>query len=182
MKELSLHILDIVNNSTRAGAKLVSISIHEDEENDRLYINICDDGSGISDEDLTNICDPYFTTRTTRKVGMGIPLFRMSAEACDGIFSISSTLGEGTQVHAAYQLSHVDRPPLGDIAGILYLLSIGTHNCEFIYRHQNPNGMFEYDSRSVKEIMQDIPLQHPEVRKEIVHFIRQGLETLNSKA
>ncbi|MDO9510211.1 MAG: ATP-binding protein [Bacteroidales bacterium] len=182
MKELSLYILDIVNNSTRANATAVEIIVHENEENDRLYININDNGSGIPATELVKVCDPYYTSRKTRKVGMGIPLLRMSAEACEGVLSISSEVGTGTQLHVSYQLSHIDRPAMGDIAGVLYLLTTTCDNCEFNYIHHTSAGEFLYNSREVKEMMEGLPLQHPEVMKEIKRYIRDGLQQIKARS
>ena len=116
MKELSLNLLDIVENSTRAGASLVTIRVIEEPEADRLTLYIEDDGSGMSPELLEAVQDPFTTTRTTRKVGLGIPFLKEGAEMTGGSLDLWSREGEGTRVTATYGYSHIDRPPLGDLA------------------------------------------------------------------
>ena len=114
MRELSLNILDIVENSVRAGATLIKVSVIA--KDGFLTIEIADDGKGMSEEFLRSVTDPFTTTRTTRKVGMGIPLFKMAAETANGSFDIKSKLGAGTTVTAKFEIDNVDRAPLGNLA------------------------------------------------------------------
>ena len=126
MKELSLHILDIVKNSVKAKADLIEIKIDEDRAGNRLVIEIIDDGCGMSEEFLKRVRDPFTTTRTTRKVGMGIPLFEMAAVMAGGSFDISSKVGEGTKVAAVFAYDSIDRAPLGDMVGTMQTIYIPT--------------------------------------------------------
>ena len=117
MRELSLNVLDIAQNSIAAGASLTEITVEEDTAADRVVIIVKDDGRGMTPEQVRRVSDPFYTTRTTRKVGMGIPLFRMAAEMAGGGLTIDSTPGVGTTVTASFVRSHIDRMPLGDMTG-----------------------------------------------------------------
>ena len=115
MRELSLNVLDIAQNSIAAGASVITMTVEEDAGADRLTLSVEDNGCGMTSEQLERVRDPFYTTRTTRPVGMGIPLFRMAAEATGGSLSITSKPGAGTTVTAVFGLSHIDRLPLGDV-------------------------------------------------------------------
>ena len=122
MNDLSLHIIDIIQNSLSAGAKRIGLTVKEDSANDRLTISIEDNGKGMSREVAAKLEDPFYTTRTTRKVGMGIPLFKQSAMQSGGNLSVESELGKGTTVTAWFELGNIDRPPLGDVANSFVLM------------------------------------------------------------
>lgn len=126
MPEISLNILDVAENSTRAGASLVEITVDADTVSDRLTIVIKDNGCGMTREQVSQVTDPFFTSRTTRKVGLGVPFFKYAAESTGGSFSIESRLGEGTEVTAVFVLSHIDRMPLGDITSTIHTLMYTT--------------------------------------------------------
>ena len=142
MKELSLHLLDIAQNSISAGAGNIEIYVCESVEKDRMILSITDDGRGMSKDFLSRVADPFTTTRKTRKVGMGIPLFKLAAELTGGTFSIDSTLGKGTVVTAVFIPSHIDMPPLGDMTGTMLALIQGSPQLEFVYRHKTDRGEF----------------------------------------
>jgi len=135
MRELSLHILDAMQNSLEAGATLIELTIEEDLKADRLTITVRDNGRGMAEEQLARIADPFFTTRSTRHVGLGIPLFKAAAEHCNGALTVTSRLGEGTTLQATFQHSHIDRAPLGDIAGTLLAVILG-QKCDVHYVHR----------------------------------------------
>jgi anti-sigma regulatory factor (Ser/Thr protein kinase) len=163
MKELSLNILDIAKNSTAAGASRVDITLDEDEAG-HLVIAIADNGKGMSPEFLAQVTDPFTTTRSTRKVGMGLPLFRMAAEQTGGTLDIQSQLGVGTTVTARFDRRHLDCPPLGDLAGTVALLIQGSPDVTFRYRHCTPAGTAELSTEELKAILgDDISLAEPEV-------------------
>ena len=124
MTEISLNILDVAENSTRAGASLVSITVSADTKADRLTVVIEDDGCGMTEEQLARVTDPFFTTRTTRKVGLGVPFFKEAAELTGGSFAIQSEPGKGTSVTAVFVLSSIDRMPLGDISATIHNLVV----------------------------------------------------------
>ena len=135
MTELSLNVLDVAENSTRAGASLVQITIDADTLSDQLTITIADDGCGMTPEQTAQVTDPFFTSRTTRKVGLGVPFFKYAAEAAGGSFSIESQLGIGTTVKAVFVLSHIDRMPLGDITSTIHTLVVYHHQTDFLYEY-----------------------------------------------
>lgn len=162
MKELSLHLLDVAKNSTAAGAENVAITLEEDADG-WLGITIADDGRGMSPEFLAQATDPFTTTRTTRKVGLGLPLLRLTAEQTGGSLSMESTLGVGTTVTARFQRRHLDCPPLGDLAGAVALLIQGSPEIELTYRHTTPKGEAALSTAELREILGDVSLAEPEV-------------------
>ena len=131
-----MHILDIVQNSIRGKASLIEILVNEDETKNLLEIRIRDNGKGMDKETLAHVEDPYTTTRTTRKVGMGLPLLKHSAEQANGFLKIYSEIGVGTLVQASFKYNHIDRPPLGDISGTVVLLAAANPNLDFKYIHK----------------------------------------------
>lgn len=163
MKELSLHLLDVAKNSVAAGAKHVSITLDEDGDG-WLTIAIADDGRGMAPEFLAQVTDPFTTTRTTRKVGLGLPLLRLTAEQTGGSLSIDSTLGVGTTLTARFQRRHLDCPPLGDLPGAVALLIQGSPDMELTYRHATPKGEAALSTAELRDILgDDISLAEPEV-------------------
>jgi hypothetical protein len=175
MKDLSLHILDIANNSIRAGAALVQLAITENTHEDTLIISIKDDGCGMTEEELKKASDPFFTSRKTRKVGLGIPLFMQNAEQTGGYVHLESTKGRGTHFEARLGLSHIDRPPMGDLASVFVLLMAGTQGIEFELSYKTANGHYFISSLEIKEILEDVPLNEPEVQKQIQGLIQSNL-------
>ena len=135
MKELSLHILDIVQNSIRAKANLIEIEITELPAENQLVIAITDNGKGMNEKELERAVDPFFTSRTTRKVGLGLSLFRQNAEMTNGSFDIQSKSGEGTCVTAVFGYSHPDRPVMGDLVGTMLLLICSSDETDYVFKH-----------------------------------------------
>ena len=176
MRELALNILDIAENSLRAGATLVEIAVQADFSQDKLCISVNDNGKGMSEEMLASVCDPFTTTRTTRKVGMGLPLFKYSAESAGGSFQISSQEGKGTFVAAQYRISHVDRMPLGDFGGVaLQLVTMNPHT-DFVFTAECGERQGVLDTREVREILgEEIPFGAPEVRAFLRDYIKENL-------
>lgn len=163
MKELSLHLLDVAKNSVAAGAAHVSITLDEDEDG-WLAIAIADDGRGMAPEFLARVTDPFTTTRTTRKVGLGLPLLRLTAEQTGGSLSIDSALGAGTTLTARFQRRHLDCPPLGDLSGAVALLIQGSPDMELTYRHTTPKGEAALSTAELRDILgDDVSLAEPEV-------------------
>ena len=162
MKELSLHILDIVKNSVAADADNVRILITQ--EGNALTIVIEDDGKGMSPELLAQVTDPFTTTRTTRKVGMGIPLYRLAAEQTGGSLSIESTEGEGTTVTAVFHTDDVDCAPMGDLAGTVALLVQGSPWVDFYLERTTPKGFYYFSTAELREELgHEVSLDEPEV-------------------
>ncbi|MEI8172888.1 MAG: ATP-binding protein [Deltaproteobacteria bacterium] len=182
MLELSLHILDIVENSTRAGASIVDIDITEDTAKDILSLDIRDNGSGMSEDVLKKVTDPFFTTKTVRNVGLGLPMLAQAAERTEGRFIIESKGGEGTRVAVDFKLSHIDRQPLGDISGTMVTLIAGDPDIEFIYRHRRNGQSYILDTREIKKEIEDIPINHVDVLNFIRDHITEGLKEIGAEA
>lgn len=178
MKELSLHILDIVNNSTVAGASLVEITVDENTVDNRLTITIRDNGKGMDEDFLAKVRDPFTTSRTTRKVGMGIPLFENAAMSTGGGFDIYSKIGEGTSVIAWFVYDHIDRQPIGDVPSTLITLIRGTPNVDFSYSHSVDGEVFKLDTREIKKILGDVPIDSYEVAQWIKEYVIEGINSL----
>ncbi|MCB6610373.1 ATP-binding protein [[Clostridium] symbiosum] len=178
MTELSLNILDVAENSTRAGAKLVRIAVEADFPSDLLTISIRDDGCGMSEEQVSQVTDPFFTSRTTRKVGLGVPFFKYAAESTGGSFIISSVPGRGTDVTATFVLSHIDRMPLGDITSTIHTLIVYHPDTDFVYTYRYNEKSFTLDTRQFREILGDLPFDSPEISSYIMEYLTENkLET-----
>ncbi|MEG0771360.1 MAG: ATP-binding protein [Clostridia bacterium] len=181
MEELSLNILDITNNSVTAKATEILITIIENTKEDTFSIEISDNGCGMTKEFLEKVTDPFVTTRTTRKVGLGIPLFKMGALMTNGSFDIRSEVGKGTTTTAVFGRNHIDTPPLGDIAFTMITLITGSPNIEFIYTHKVDDKEFKLDTNEMKQILQSDDLNNPEVISFIKEFINDNLEEIGAK-
>ncbi len=171
MKEISLHILDIAENSVNAGADRIVIKVIENINKDVLSIQISDNGSGMDAETAATISDPFVTSRKTRRVGLGIPFFKAAADACRGSLSIDSEPGVGTTINVEFQHSHIDRMPLGEIENTISNLMIGYPEIDWLFYYQVNEEKFSIDSREIKEVLGDVPLSEPSV----INFIRQQI-------
>lgn len=179
MKDLSMHILDIAQNSITADAKKIEVEITENVKSDIYRIVISDDGKGMTAGFAEKVTDPYVTSRTTRKVGLGIPLLKQNAERTGGCFEIRSEVGKGTVVKAEFSLSNLDRPPLGDIAGTIVLLAAANLKIHFIYRHVTENGKFCFDTTEVNEMLEGMPISEPGVIRFLKEMIKENLQEIN---
>ena len=162
MEDLSLHVLDIAENSIAAGAKRVDIRVRESRREDLLSIEISDDGRGMNEDMLHKATDPFFTTRTTRRVGLGLSLFEQAAKRAGGEFKIASSPGVGTKVTGVFQLSHVDRQPLGDMNDTLLALVVGNPQIEFTYLHQSDDSETSFSTKELKAGLGGVPVHSPE--------------------
>lgn len=181
MRELALHILDIAENSVSADADEIKIIVEEDLEKDILRIVVKDDGKGMDSETLARVTDPFVTSRTTRKVGLGIPFFKAAAEACEGAFKIQSLPGKGTTVETVFKHSHIDRMPLGDIQSTLITLIIGTPDIHWIFEYRYNEGCFLFDDQPIKETIEGISLTEPAILKFIREMISSGIQEARRK-
>jgi anti-sigma regulatory factor (Ser/Thr protein kinase) len=178
--ELSLHILDVLENAVEAGATRVELRIGEDLEADRLTIEVIDNGKGMDEETLARVLDPFFTTRRTRHVGLGLPLFAAAAERCNGALHVESQVGQGTRVVATFQHSHIDRAPLGDVKGTLlaFLMTGRPVDLYYVHRVTRPeagqSGTFEFDTAELRAELGNVSLTHPAVRRWLSEFIAEG--------
>lgn len=179
MTEISLNILDVAENSTRAGASLVSITVDADFTSDRLTVVIDDNGCGMTPEQVEQVTDPFFTSRTTRKVGLGVPFFKMAAESTGGSFSITSRPGAGTTVTAVFVLSHIDRMPLGDISTTIHTLVVYHPGTDFLYHYKYNDRSFVLDTREFRQILgDDISFDTPDISAYIMDYLNENkLET-----
>ncbi len=150
MEDLSLHILDIVENSIDAGARKIQIEICEDLRKDLLSIEIADDGKGMDEGTVKKALDPFFTTKTVRKVGLGLSLFREAARQANGDLEVQSKAGQGTKLRATFQYSHIDRKPLGDMAKTVITLIIGHPEIRFVYLHRKDGHKSRFDTDKLK--------------------------------
>lgn len=175
MKELSLHILDIGQNSVSAGATLIEILVDENTQEDTLGITIRDNGCGMDPETAAKVVDPFFTSRTTRKVGLGIPMFKANAEQCEGSFILTSEPGVGTSLTAVFKRSHIDRVPLGTMADTIMAMVMANPDGELVYRHTLDGQDFAMDTRELREILGDVPLDEVSVLMWIKGHVAEGL-------
>ena len=178
MQELSMNVLDVAENSMRAQAKNVTIKVIEDSAADKLSILIEDDGCGMSEEQVAQVTDPFFTTRTTRKVGLGVPLFKMAAEMSGGDFSITSKPGVGTKTCATFGLTNIDRMPLGDMASTMQLLICSHEDVNVMYTHIVDGREFFVSTDQLKEILDGVSLETPEIRIFVGEYLRENIEAL----
>lgn len=174
MTEISLNILDVAENSTRAQATLVTITVAVDTGADTLTVIIADDGCGMTPEQVAHVTDPFFTTRTTRKVGLGVPFFKYAAESTGGSFHIESEPGVGTTVTAVFGFSHIDRMPLGDISTTIQNLIVYHPDIDFIYIYRYDHSSFTLDTREFREILGDVPFNTPEISSYIMEYLTEN--------
>jgi anti-sigma regulatory factor (Ser/Thr protein kinase) len=186
MRELALHILDVVENALQAEARHIELTVVEDHVADRLTITVRDDGRGMDAETVLKVRDPFYTTRTTRHVGLGIPLLDAAAQRCAGGLDIQSAPGKGTTLTATFQHSHIDRAPLGDLPSTLMGILLSQQAFDLKYAHQirveSSEYTFELDTREIKEQLGDVPLATPAVRRWLNEYIVQGERGLKEKA
>lgn len=174
MREISLHILDLAQNSIAADARNIEITIDADTAADTLIVAVSDDGKGIPAELLARVRDPFATTRTTRRVGLGIPMMEEAARACGGQLSIKSQRGKGTAIKATFRLSHVDRAPLGDIASTLVALVAANPDIRLRYVHRMDGKEFVLDTDQVRAQVSDVPINEGPVLKWLAEYVREA--------
>ena len=178
MRELSLNVMDVAQNSVRAEASLVTITVNESDREDSLRISIGDNGCGMTEEQVQQVIDPFFTTRTTRKVGLGVPLFKLSAEQTGGTFDIQSKPGVGTTTTATYVKSHVDMTPLGDINSTVEILIRCNPDIDFVFTHSTDLGSFTLDTRELREVLGDVSLDTPDVLEWIHAYLEEQTQII----
>ena len=181
MTEISLNILDVVQNSIRAEASLIEISVLADSKSDTLTILIQDNGTGMSIQEVQKALDPFYTTRTTRKIGLGIPFFKYAAESTGGNFEIRSKPGTGTLVTAVFTLSSIDRMPLGDMTSTMHLLITMNPQIDFSYLFKIDGCSFKLDTREIREIMGNISFTATEVSQYIREYLIENHRETDSK-
>ncbi len=176
MKDLAMHIMDILQNSTRAGATEITLDVIEDARKDTLTLRFIDNGCGMDEETLSKVLNPFFTTRTTRKVGLGLSLLKQNAEQTGGFLDITSQKGVGTIVTAVFGLTNIDRPPMGDLAGGFVLTASAYPNIRFILNYQRDDLNYKFDTQEVLEILDGISIQEPEVIQYLTEMIAENIK------
>lgn len=178
LEDLSAHVLDIAENSVRAGAHEITVTVEENKNSDILLFSVQDDGKGMTEEFVAKVTDPFTTTRTTRRVGMGLPFLKQSAELCGGSLKIESKVGIGTKTTASFAYSSVDRPPLGDMPATIMTLIMGSPSIHWIYIHRTDTGEFTLDLNDIVDALdgdRDM-LQSAEVGLWLKEHIKEGLD------
>jgi Histidine kinase-, DNA gyrase B-, and HSP90-like ATPase len=180
LRELALHIMDVVENGLNAGATFIAFFVDEDRLANRLTITIRDNGRGIPEKLVNDALSPFFTTRTTRRVGMGLSLFREASRRCEGSFALKSEEGKGTEVSATFRLDHIDLAPLGDMGSTLSCLIMGNSGVDFLYRHRVDDRTFQLDTREVKAELEGVDINEPDVLRYIDALIKESLSELGA--
>ena len=182
MEELSLHLLDLVENGIRAGADLIKVEIVEEPEKDMLCMAVEDNGRGMEPELAAKASDPFYTTRTTRRVGLGLSLLKANAGLCGGDLVLQSKPGQGTRVKVWFTLSHIDRQPLGDWPATIAGLALTQQEVDFVYYHKVGDEEFELDTRELRQEMGRDALADPAVTAMLREQMKEALAHMGSRA
>ena len=177
-----MNVLDVAQNSVAAGAKLIRITLDAQPGADTLALVVEDDGKGMDEETVRRVTDPFYTTRTTRKVGLGIPMFKANAELTGGSFDIESEVGVGTRMTANFVLSSIDRPPLGDMPSTMVSLVVANPEFHFHLEYAVDKEAFVFDTEEIRQVLGGVPLDTPEVLSWIEGYIQEGMESLHGGA
>lgn len=180
MQDLSLHILDIMENSIRAKASLIELLIREETEEDRLTIRIEDNGQGMAASFVKKATDPFVTTRTTRKVGLGLSLLKQHCLQSEGTFDIYSRKGKGTRITATMQYHHIDRLPLGDVPSSLCVLIQANPKTDIVYTHQYNDKQFVFSTVQIKEMLQGVPINELEIIAWLREYLTENIEAIEA--
>jgi len=180
VRELTLHLLDIAENSIAAGAKNIKIQVEESRKTDLLKLVVSDDGRGMDEETVKKVIDPFVTSRTTRKVGLGIPLLKEAAEACNGFFELTSTLGKGTDLKVQFQRSHIDRMPLGDVNTTFQNLFFTNPLIHWVFEYRFGESEFVFDDAEIKAELQGMSLTEPEIIRVIREIFESGINAVKA--
>jgi len=170
-----MHLLDIIQNSISAQAKRINVDIKADVEADFLFIDVEDDGTGMDEELIQKVTDPFVTSRSTRKVGLGIPLLKYTAQRCEGELQIYSQKGKGTLVKSSFKLSHIDRPPIGDIADTIVTIIAANPQVDIVLNLKNNSNEITLDTAEVKQKLGEVPITEFNVLSWIKDFINEGV-------
>jgi hypothetical protein len=181
MEDLSLHMLDIAENSINAGATRVEIRIKESVMENMLAIEVSDNGRGMDREMLEKVADPFFTTQEKwRSFGLGIPLLKQSAEECGGEFSIESEPGRGTTLRASFALGHIDRKPIGDIGATIVALAGGHPEADYLLVFEKDGSEYRMDTAFIRKELGDVPINVPQVLLALKEEINEALRLLGA--
>jgi hypothetical protein len=175
VEDICFHLVDLVQNSVAAGAGNIRLSIVESEDRDTLDLEVADDGRGMDDQTLEKVQDPFFTTKGFKKVGLGIPLLKATAQTCRGDFGIHSEVGRGTEVRASLQRSHLDCPPLGNLEETLLSLLVSLDQVDMQFSYRSERGEFSISSGAIRLQVGELHLSHPDVYQFLREYIHEGL-------
>ncbi|HXX81781.1 MAG TPA: ATP-binding protein [Thermodesulfovibrionales bacterium] len=175
MEDLSLHILDIAENSIVAGATRVEITVEEDTKKDVLSMKVRDNGRGMDETTLAMVTDPFFTTKTVKRVGLGLPFLKQSSEECEGHFSIASEKGKGTTISVSFRRSHIDRKPLGDMGATVMVLIAGNPFIDFVFHYSKDAYHYRLETEILREELSGVPINSPEILSIIKEDINKGV-------
>ena len=178
MRELSLHILDIVQNAIVADSSIIEIIIDEQVNQNKLQFLVKDNGKGMDEETLRVVVDPFHTSRTSRKVGLGIPLLKEAAEQSGGGIDIVSKKGVGTTVKAWFEYNHIDRAPLGSMVETMQVLILSNPDIDFVYKHQADKNEFIVDTREIKKVLAGVAIDDIEVVSWLTAYLDEGINSL----
>jgi len=178
MEEICAHILDITANAVTAGATHVAVSIEADRKNNLLSVRFKDDGRGMDEEMVKRVVDPFFSTKKGKKVGLGIPLLKGTAETCGGTFSLTSKPGEGVDISVSFQLDHPDLPPLGNLKDTIIVSVVGNPDVDFSFSYTADGNTFSLYTREIREMIGDVPINHPEIVKFLTEYLDEKLQFL----
>jgi len=180
-KEISLHILDLAENCVTSGAKNINIKIIENTKDNRLQFEIIDDGKGMNKNEIEQAIDPFFTTRTTRRVGLGLPFLKEATEACNGSFDIQSEPGKGTRVIAKFQRDHIDRMPIGDIQSTILNLLVGYPDIHWCFEYKLDNKQFVLDNNEIIKELNGISFSDPMIIRFLRTTIENGIKVIHKQ-
>jgi len=180
MKELAMHVYDLMENSTAAGSKDVTLTIRDSLADNDFHFTIVDNGKGMSPEFLARVTDPYTTSRTTRKVGLGLPLIKMNTENCGGGMKLTSALGRGTTLEFWFQHDHWDRPPMGDLTGTLVMLVSQHEDIHFVIRYVTDRGEYTFDTDEVREALGGMTMNNVEIIGMLKEMVSENLRDIEA--
>ena len=180
MKELSLHVYDLMENSTAAESTLIKLTITDSIVNNKFHFKIEDNGKGMTPEFMARVTDPYTTTRTTRKVGLGLPLIKMNTENCNGGMSLESEVGKGTTLQFWFQHNHWDRPPMGDLAGTIVMLVSQHEDIHFVIKYVTDQDEFVFDTDEVKEALDGMSMNDLSIIRYLKEMIAENLKAIGA--
>ena len=175
MQDLAMHLLDIVYNSIRAKASLIKIFFKDSTLSNEIIMRVEDNGTGMNEETVEKVQNPFYTTRTTRDVGLGIPLLKIGALSCNGSFRLESKENVGTLIEATYQKDHLDTPPVGDLAETLVILIQANENIEYEFHYEEDKLVFDLNTVEIKEILDGVSIVEPDIIIWLKSYIKEGI-------
>ncbi|MDR1006284.1 MAG: ATP-binding protein [Bacteroidales bacterium] len=180
MKDLSMHVLDLLANSTVVGSTRIDLNVKDSLKENVYSFEIIDNGKGMSPSLLAKVTDPYTTTRSTRKVGLGLPLVKMNCEQCNGGFDLKSELGAGTVLRFWFEHNNIDRPPLGDLADAIVFTAAMNEQIRFVYTHTTDDGTYVFDTDEIKSVLDGMSLNNADIIKALRDMINENLKEIKA--